>query len=99
MRGFGMAADGWIDSGRWAIDGWQCHYDGTGEHSRLHAHVFPVPCDGRRTWRVEVLEETAGERAESYTYGDTLPLTLKMAKEIAVRFVSGRKIPKRLEWR
>jgi hypothetical protein len=33
------------------------------------------------------------------TYGETSPLTHKMAVEIAKRFVTGRKIPKRLEWR
>jgi hypothetical protein len=33
------------------------------------------------------------------TYGDTAPLTRKMADEIADRFCNGKKIPKRLEWR
>jgi hypothetical protein len=33
------------------------------------------------------------------TYGETSPLTHKMAVEIARRFVNGWKIPKRLEWR
>ena len=33
------------------------------------------------------------------TYGQTAPLTSKMALEIAQRFVAGKKIPKRLEWR
>jgi len=32
-------------------------------------------------------------------YGYTAPLTRKMALEIAQRFVDGKKIPKRLEWR
>jgi hypothetical protein len=32
-------------------------------------------------------------------YGQTAPLTRAMALEIAQRFVDGRKIPKRLEWR
>jgi hypothetical protein len=33
------------------------------------------------------------------TYGEAAPLTRKMALEIAQRFVDGKKIPKRLEWR
>lgn len=33
------------------------------------------------------------------TYGQRAPLTRKMALEIAQRFVDGKKIPKRLEWR
>ena len=44
-------------------------------------------------------ESSDRSRAEAYTYGDTLPLTHKMATEIARRFVTGKKIPKRLEWR
>lgn len=32
-------------------------------------------------------------------YGESGSLTSKMAEEIATRFVAGRKIPKRLEWR
>lgn len=36
---------------------------------------------------------------QEVTYGATAPLTRKMAAEIAQRFVTGKKIPKRLEWR
>jgi hypothetical protein len=36
---------------------------------------------------------------QEVTYGETAPLTVKMAKEIARRFVDGKKIPKRLSWR
>jgi hypothetical protein len=72
-------------------------YDGDGDLIRLHATIYGVPPRG---WRCEVLEESGdGSRAEAYTYGETAGLTLKMAKEIASRFVAGRKIPKRLEWR
>jgi hypothetical protein len=72
-------------------------YDGDGDLIRLHATIYCVPPRG---WRCEVLEEAADRsRAEAYTYGETFGLTLKMAQEIAGRFVTGRKIPKRLEWR
>jgi hypothetical protein len=72
-------------------------YDGDGALIRLHATIYCVPPRG---WRCEVLEEAADRsRAEAYTYGETFGLTLKMAQEIASRFVAGRKIPKRLEWR
>lgn len=78
-------------------DGRGLEYDGSGDLCRLHATVYLGPQGG---WRCEVLEESGDcSRAEAYTYGDTMPLTLKMAKDIAVRFVAGRKIPKRLEWR
>jgi hypothetical protein len=72
-------------------------YNGDGDLIRLHATMYCVPPRG---WRCEVLEEAADRsRAEAYTYGETAGLTLKMAQEIASRFVTGRKIPKRLEWR
>ena len=72
-------------------------YDGEGDLQHLHATIYCVPPRG---WRCEVLEEAADRsRAEAYTYGETFGLTLKMAQEIASRFVTGRKIPKRLEWR
>jgi hypothetical protein len=72
-------------------------YNGDGDLIRLHATIYCVPPRG---WRCEVLEEAADRsRAEAYTYGETAGLTLKMAQEIASRFVTGRKIPKRLEWR
>lgn len=90
----------WRHGIRFRIDGQQYHYDGIGEHSRLHATVFQYSDDGARYWKVEVLEESRDrERAVAYTYGNTLPLTQKMAQEIAERFVTGRKIPKKLDWR
>ena len=91
----------WRSGVRIRIDGWQYHFDGVGAKECLHATVFQTPCnDGGRAWKCAVLEESQDpSRAEAYTYGDTLPLTYKMAKEIAVRFVAGKKIPKRLEWR
>lgn len=71
-------------------------YDGTGDMSHLHATVYRL----LNGWRCEVLEENADRsRAEAYTYGETMPLTVKMAKEIALRFVTGKQIPKRLERR
>lgn len=89
----------WRSAVRSRIDGWQYHFDGTGQHATLHATVFQVPHNGRRAWAVEVMEDVVGERAEDHTYGRTCPLTFRMAREIARRFVTGRKIPKRLEWR
>jgi len=72
------------------------NYDGTGELDHLHATIVNL----RDGWQCEVLEESEDRtRAEPYTYGETLPLTEKMAREIAERFVTGKKIPKRLEWR
>lgn len=90
----------WRHAVRWRIDGQQLHYDGIGELSSLHATAYQVPTnEGKRAWHVEVLEEIPGDKAEAYVYGQTLPLTRKMAVEIAERFVTGKKIPKRLEWR
>ena len=87
----------------WLVRGWktegqgELHFDGAGDLSHLHATVYKTPHGG---WKCEVLEESLDRsRAEAYTYGETMPLTVKMAKEIASRFVSGRKIPKRLDWR
>ena len=93
------SVSGWRNAIRFRIDGLQLHYDGVGEFSSLHATAFQFADNGERYWKVEVLEETPGDRAEAYTYGETLPLTRTMAVEIAKRFVTGRKIPKRLEWR
>lgn len=87
----------WDVRGR--IDGQQFIYDGEGDFRSRHATVFQRATTGKRVWKVEVLEEIPGDRAEAYAYGDYMPLTLKMAKEIASRFISGRKIPKRLDWR
>lgn len=91
---------GWRSEIRSRIDGWQYHFDGAGDKDRLHATVFQTSDNGKRCWKVAVLEENEDRtEAVEYTYGETLPLTYKMAKEIAVRFICGRKIPKRLEWR
>ena len=95
----GANVDSWRHAVRFRIDGQQFHYDGVGEHSSSHATVFQSASNGRRHWKVEILAEIDGDRAETYTFGDFRPLTLKMAKEIAERFVTGRKIPKRLDWR
>jgi hypothetical protein len=87
----------WRRNVRFQCDGLQLHYDGLGQHSKLHATIFRRP---PKRWAVEILAEMDdGSRAEAYTFGDTLPLTKKMAREIAERFVTGKKIPKRLEWR
>lgn len=93
------AVEEWRHAVRWRIDGPQSWIDGIGDYRNLHATIFQTPHNGKRAWKVEVLEELEGDRAEAYTYGDNLPLTFKMAKEIAARFVTGKKIPKRLEWR
>lgn len=46
-------------------------------------------------------EDNPNSKSEymDYTYGSSGSLTPKMAQEIAERFVNGRMIPKRLEWR
>jgi len=94
-----FSVDDWRHSVRWKIDGPRYSYDGVGEHRGLHAIIIQKPRNGKRLWRVEVMYEVTGGPAEAYTYGDNLPLTFKMAEEIAERFVAGKKIPKRLEWR
>ena len=94
------SVSGWRNEVRFRIDGLQLHYDGIGEFSSLHATAYQVPTNEcKRAWLVEVLEEIPGDKAEAYLYGETLPLTRKMAEDIAERFVTGKKIPKRLEWR
>ena len=93
------SVSGWRNDVRFRIDGLQLHYDGVGEFSSLHATAYQFATNGTRYWKVEVLEEIPGDKAEAYVYGETLPLTRKMAADIAERFVTGRKIPKRLEWR
>lgn len=89
----------WRQDVRSRIDGLQLHYDGLGEFSSRHATAYQCACNRERLWKVEVLETSAGEAAEPYVYGDNMPLTRKMAVDIAKRFVTGRKIPKALEWR
>jgi hypothetical protein len=90
----------WRHAVRWRIDGPQLRYDGIGELSSLHATAYQVPTnEGKRAWLVSVIEEFFGDKAVEYVYGETLPLTRKMAVEVAERFVTGKKIPKRLEWR
>jgi len=89
----------WRHAVRWKIDGPRYGYDGVGEHSALHAMIIQKYYNGKRLWRVEVMCEVTGDQAEAYTYGDNLPLTFRMATEIAERFVTGKKIPRRLEWR
>jgi len=94
------SVSGWRNAVRWRIDGQQLHYDGIGELSSLHATAYQVPTnEGKRAWLVSVIEEIPDDKAVEYVYGETLPLTRKMAVEIAERFVTGKKIPKRLEWR
>lgn len=93
------AVSGWRHGIRFLIDGQQWRYDGTGEHSQLHATAFQCSEGGKRYWKVEIMAEIDDGVAESYTFGDNKPLTLRMAKEIGMRFVTGKKIPKRLEWR
>lgn len=93
------AVSGWRHGIRFRIDGQQWHYDGIGDHSQLHATAFQYSEDGKRYWKVGIMAEIDEGVPESYTFGDNKPLTLRMAKEIATRFVTGRKIPKTLEWR
>jgi hypothetical protein len=93
------AVQEWRRGVRGRIDGWQFLYDGTGEHRARHATAYQYSSNGRRMWKVDVLERCEGGGFDLYTYGHTLPLTRKMAEEIAKRFVTGKKIPKRLEWR
>jgi hypothetical protein len=60
------------------------------------ASVYPAPHGGGL--RV-CCEHVVDGDAYECTYGYNAPLTRKMAEEIAARFVAGKKIPKRLEWR
>ena len=89
----------WRRDVRWRIDGLQLWCDGTGEYRARHATAYQYSTNGRRMWKVDVLERDDGGGFDLYTYGHNLPLTRKMAEEIASRFVAGKKIPKRLEWR
>ena len=41
----------WRAGVRFRIDGQQWHYDGIGEHSRLHATAFQYSDDGKRYWK------------------------------------------------
>lgn len=83
---------------RHRIDGLQLYYEGIGEHQFLYATAYQTPCNGRRMWLVAT-RDSRDEMGIEYTYGETMPLTRKMAEEVALRFVQGKKIPKRLEWR
>jgi hypothetical protein len=94
-----IAVSDWRAHLRYKCDGLQLHYDGVGEHQYRHATAYQTSSNGRRWWLTEVLEDTIGGPAESYTYGQNQPMTSKMAREVAERFVTGRKIPKRLEGR
>ena len=79
------------------------HYDGEGEHAHLHATI------SRRTvsridrdksgFLLQCVEEYPDDRAVEYTYGDIDPLGKRMAEDAAERWVTGRKIPSKLEWR
>lgn len=89
----------WRFDVRGRIDGLQLHYDGIGAHQYRHATAYQTSRNGKRLWLVDVLEDTVHGDGDVYTYGQCLPLTRKMAVEIATRFVTGKTIPKRLEWR
>ena len=79
------------------------HYDGEGEHAHLHATI------SRRTvsridrdksgFLLQCVDEYPDARAVEYTYGDIDPLGKRMAEDAAERWVTGRKIPSKLEWR
>lgn len=73
-------------------------FDGEGDCTHLHATIYADPMR-RNRYRVECIADITGDRGEAWTYGETLPLTRKMADEIARRWCNGQKIPKRLEWR
>jgi hypothetical protein len=45
------------------------------------------------------VEAYPDDRAVEYTYGDIDPLGKRMAEDAAERWVTGRKIPSKLEWR
>lgn len=81
----------------------ETHYDGEGAHANLHATVSRIvvariDCD-KAGFRLECLEEYPDGRAVLYTYGEIDPLGKRMAEDAAQRWVTGRKIPSRLEWR
>jgi hypothetical protein len=73
-------------------------YDGAGDLSHLHATIYAHDTWLGR-WLVDCVIDHTPERGESWTYGETLPLTRKMAEEIATKWVAGRKVPRHLEWR
>jgi hypothetical protein len=89
----------WRRGARGQIDGLQLHYEGVGDNCRRYATAYQTSSNGRRLWKVDVFEREEGGGFDLGTYGHTMPLTRKMATEIATRFVQGLKIPKRLEWR
>jgi hypothetical protein len=78
------------------IDGLQLWSNGPGRHAIAYQTPYN---DGQRRWLVDVLEKTSDGGFDLYTYGHNMPLTCKMAEEIVFRFVGGKQIPKRLEWR
>jgi hypothetical protein len=45
------------------------------------------------------MEDYPDGRAMEYTYGNIAPLGKRMAESAAERWVNGRKIPIKLEWR
>jgi hypothetical protein len=72
--------------------------DGLGEYAHLHARIYPHDAWLGR-WLVDCIIDHTPERGEGWTYGETMPLTRRMANAIAAKWVAGRKIPKDLEWR
>lgn len=73
-------------------------YDGIGDYSNLHATVYPHHSAHDR-YCVECIADISDSRGESWTYGETMPLTFRMAHEIAGLWCNGRKVPRKYEWR
>ena len=79
------------------------HYDGEGEHANLHATISRLTVAridrDKSGFLLQCVEEYPDGRAVEYTYGEIDPLGKRMAEDAAERWVTGRKIPSKLEWR
>jgi hypothetical protein len=69
-----------------------------GANSHLHATIFPHHSAHDR-YCVECIADISDSHGESWTYGQTMPLTFRMAHEIAGLWCNGRKVPRKYEWR
>ena len=79
------------------------HYDGEGEHANLHATIYRHTVSrfdrDKSGFLLQCVEEYQDGRAVQYTYGEIDPLGKRMAEDAAERWVTGRKIPRTLDWR
>jgi hypothetical protein len=79
------------------------HYDGEGGHAHLHATVSRLTVSrfdrDKSGFLLRCVEVYPDGRAVEYTYGNIDPLGKRMAESAAERWVNGRKIPNKLDWR